>query len=219
VTTEPPPAHALSVRTFLLGDPSTGDDVTRLGQVIEENGFAGTALKAVGALTQSARAEFAEQLAAAIGPLLEIDFGDVLVLGWTKHREVTDVARRTLKAAGTSETVYLVSHQITSTHHPLVELFIDDTRLHTFTFDVAITVDLAGAALTIQSGRLLDARFGRVTVTAELRLQDMQRPLVQQQRELDLRPALRFGDGIPLVRQPVAARIPSPAPGRVDPAD
>ena len=201
MTTEQPPAHALSVRTFLLGDASTGDDVARLGQVIEENGFAGTALKAVGALTRSARAEFAEQLAAAIGPLLEIDLGDVLVRGWTKQREVTDAARRTLQAPGTSETVYLVAHQITSTHQPLVELLIDDTRLHTFTFDLAVTIDLAGAALTIRAGRLLDTRFGRAAVTAELRLEHMERPLVRQQREIDLRPALRFGDGIPLLRQ------------------
>lgn len=192
----------LSVRTFLLGDPAAGQDVDRLQQAIAEQGVGATAVRAVGGLTRAARAEFAEQLAAAVGPVLEIDFGDLLVLGWTKHREVTAAARRSLEATGSAETVHLVSHQITSTHRPLVDLLVDGTRLHTFVFEVAVTIDLAGAALTIRAGRLAEARFGRAAVAAELRLEGLDRPLVRQQREVALRPALHLGAGVPLVRAP-----------------
>lgn len=199
MTTGRASAQDVSVRTFLLGDRSTGGDVDRLAQAIDEDGIAGAVLHGAGGLDRAARTEFTRQLADAISPLLDIDLGDILILGWTKQRDVMAAARRTVKAPGSPETVYLASHEITSTHHPLVDLLVDGVRLHTFTFEVTVAVELAGGALRIQDGRLLDARCGRATVTAELRLENMHRPLVRAQRHLEPRPALRFGNGIRLV--------------------
>ncbi len=194
------PSAGISVRTFLFGDRTGSTDLTRLRKTLATAGVAGAVGQAAGPLNRAARAALGEQLAEALAPLTEIDLGDVVVLGWRRHRDVEAAARRSLH--GPPETLYLMSHRIVSTHQPQVDLLVDGVRVHTFTFSVVVTADLNGAGLHVQGGRLVDVRAGAASIVAELGLELVPRPLLRRERSVDLGLILRLGDRIPLVADP-----------------
>jgi hypothetical protein len=82
--------------------------------------------------------------------VLDVDLIGFLVSGWQKHREVTAAARRTLAAPGSIELVDLVTHQITATQRPAVNLLVDDHHVATVELGVSVVFNISALVAGIR---------------------------------------------------------------------
>jgi hypothetical protein len=126
--------------------------------------------------------------------------GDLLIYGWRTRERLAEAARQTRLAPGRREVVQLGAHQVTSVHHPTIELLIDGVKVHTFRFQLAVTFTIEVAALIVRDGLLtaLKAGDGAVTCTLTLEMPGGDVELVNQQRKIHLHLLINIGHGIPL---------------------
>jgi hypothetical protein len=134
---------------------------------------------------------------AAVG-LLDINLGDLVLDGWIKHNELLAAGRRTQRAPAQPEDVVLAEHQITSTHHPSVEVYIDNQRVATLTFDLEVSLDLLGVVAVVSAGKLIAFRVGDATIRAELSMSG--RVLVKRAMRCRIGALVPLGNGVALVK-------------------
>jgi hypothetical protein len=130
--------------------------------------------------------------------LLDIDLGELVLDVWTKHNELLAAARRTHRAPDQPEYIVLADHQITSTYHPSVEVYIDDQRVATLTFELTLSLDLLGVVAVVSGGRLIAFRFGDAKVRAQLLMSG--RNLVEREVPCLIGALVPLGSGIALVK-------------------
>jgi len=92
--------------------------------------------------------------------------------------------------------VELAAHTITSTHHPFVELLVDDVHVATVRFELGVAFVVKGFVVTVHHGRLA-ALSGGCDVTATLAAEGRQ--LAKREAHLQLPLLVRLGGGIPLL--------------------
>lgn len=197
----------VSARVFLLGD---GEETTEaLAKAIDDHGVLGSVPGALGALSKAGRRAVDQRVAAAAEGLLEdLDFSNLVVSGWCKHRALVAAARRTLATAGSEEIVDLCTHQITSTHSPHLDLFIDDVKVTSIDFEVCLTFTVKGAVALVRSGRLTAVRCGDCAVTGSLAVEGAR--ICSREGHFQLPLLLHLGDdGLPLLKDP---QVPAPRP-------
>jgi hypothetical protein len=200
----------LSARTFLLGDTASADTAEVLAQSLDEQGVLHSAIRGLGGLSASAVQAVNHQIATIADGLLNLDFDELLMSGWRKYADLTKAAKRTLANPGCEEIVVLATHRIVSTHHPSVDLIIDEAKAHTFVFELTVMFDLTGVAAVIRGGDLAALRGGECMVTAKLTLQGT--PL-----ELTRKGSIDLGLVLPLRRPiPLAQQGPYPPITRLD---
>jgi hypothetical protein len=189
----------LTAWTLLFGGPT--DDAGALRESPSWEKVEASLANLPSELPGMARNAVNGELATAIAGILDIDLGDVLIYGWRIHRRLVDAGRQTLEAPGRKEIVRLASHQITSVHHPAVDLDVDGARVHTFRFDLTVTFDVDVASAIVQHGKLVAVTSGDLTITgilaAEMPAGNVQ--LARQERRIDPHLLIRLGRGVPLV--------------------
>ena len=207
----------LTARNLLLGDEV---DPAALRQALSEHNVLDAAGGKLSRLTADGREAANDALASAAEGLLDLDIGDVLIYAWSTQKRLADAARETLHAPGRREVVQLVSHQVTSTYYPEVDLMVDDLRVHTFHFqlDLVLTIDVA--AVTVQNGRLVAVKAGdgSASGTLTLKMSGGDAVLLHRECQFDLHLTIRVGNGIPLpTREQRPATAPGPSAARQDP--
>lgn len=126
----PSVTEPLTARTFLLGD--TADNTADvLAQSLNEQGVPQSPIRGLGTLSASAWQAIRQEIATVVDGLLNLDFGDMVISGWCKYTDLTKAAQRTLASPGSEEVVALATHRIVSTHHPSVDLVVDEAKVHT----------------------------------------------------------------------------------------
>ncbi|WP_428339108.1 hypothetical protein [Mycobacterium sp.] len=145
------------------------------------------------------------EVAAEVGDLLSLDLLDLLSGAWSRYKALTEAARRTRDAPQTKEVVTMATHQIASTHHPTVELFIDGNSVGTIEVDLDVTFDIAGVLAVVREGRLTEIRSGDCKVTATLEVEDI--VVAERRHKFDLPGAVRLRHGVPLI-EPAATAVP-----------
>jgi hypothetical protein len=183
-TTTPTPPMTVAA---LLGD-------VRLG--LDDGGLLSTAL-AGRTLTPGARRTLGREIADAVTTLLDIDLGDVVLDGWTGLRELRAAARRSRDTSGQPEEVPLATHQITSTHHPAVELHADGVTLGSLTFDLEISLELRGVMAVVRDGALIGVRGGEAEIAVSLARTG--HVLAERRLTCPVGGLLHLGRGVPLV--------------------
>jgi len=93
--------------------------------------------------------------AGAVTEALDLGLGNIIVWGWQTHRALQEAARATLPGTGAPRHVGLAIHQITSVHHPQVDVIVDEQPPLTVTFDLTLLFRLEVLLLTVQRGRLV----------------------------------------------------------------
>ncbi|HEX9359029.1 MAG TPA: hypothetical protein VF933_35130 [Streptosporangiaceae bacterium] len=204
--------QSISASAFLFGDNQ--DSVDALARALDENGVVGSLGAALNNLSRAGRAAVGNQIATVAHGLLDLDLGDLVVGGWFKFADLTAAAKRSVAAPGSSQIVDLVTHCITSTHSPHVEVLVNDTRVATVRFELCITFTVKGVAATVRDGHLVALQTGTCDVAGTLAAEGRQ--LAKREAHLELPLLLHLGDGIPLLRgggliQPTAPP-PSPEP-------
>lgn len=126
----------------------------------------------LGGLTPDARAATAREISATVASLLTVNPVDVLVGGWRQYRAMTDAARATLAAAGSTALLTLATHQITETLTPSVAVLVDGYQVAALPLSISIVCDVEALLAKISAGRLVAIESGRCAVTAALGLAD-----------------------------------------------
>ena len=101
------------------------------------------------------------EVAKAGGELLSgLDLGAVLLGGWQRYRDLRIAARSTVERPGSTETVRLAEHAITSKHSPYVDVFVDGQRVTRVAFGIDLSFTIALMQATVRDGRLVGLSAG-----------------------------------------------------------
>ena len=129
--------------------------------------------------------------------LLDIDVVRLLVDGWNKARELRKYRDESAYPPDEVIVVALSKHKLESQHKPHLELVVADRpvgRLH-FQIDLALNID--GAQLTIQGGRIMRIATGKTSGTGTIRCEGV--IVGQKEAKLGALPgAIGLGAGIPI---------------------
>ena len=190
----------LTVRTFLLGS-GTEDDCAVLRHALSEHDVFSQCSGELARLVPEARQAADDTLASVTAGLLDIDLGDVLIDGWRTHGRLVKAAKQTMRVPGRQEVVQLGCHQFRWTKNPTIDLLLDETRVHTFCFQLTIVFEVDVASVVVQEGRLTALKAGDGSVTATLTLEmpsgDVQ--LLERKRRINLHLIVHLRSGIPLL--------------------
>jgi hypothetical protein len=197
------PTRPLTTAAFLFGEAEEGLD--GLAQALDQHDVLDKLDTALWRVTQAGREAADREVATVTHGLFDLDLGDLLVAGWRKHAAFTTAFERTRANPGSSEVVELASHRVTSAYRPFVEVLVDDVRVATIQFELAVEFLVEALVATVRDGHLVSLRSGACELTATLSAEGAQ--LVTRKAHLDLPLLVR----LPLRIQPWSDRQP---PGR-----
>lgn len=208
-----PLSETATVRDLLF-DGVPGQPVDALTQLMRERGTL-VGLVPPG-LTDVARRELAD----ATAGVMSENLADVVAAGWKKYDALIQAARRTRDDPAAKELVSLTTHEIASSHHPSVDVYVDGRSMATVEIDLEVALTIAGVIAVVKQGRLTEIQSGSCTASGSLAVQGID--VIKKQRKFDLYGALRLGHGVPLLEsaprhdpiEPVVTRnVHAPATG------
>ena len=186
-----PSAGDLADVLFPNGDPAA--EVQRLLEQRSALEPIGDALKGVPAhLVGGATGEIGRVAAG----LLHVDIVDVLASGWKKYDALAAAARATLETPGEEQIVDLVTHRISSTYRPRIDLVVDEMPVGSIDLEIEVTVVLHAVMGIVADGRLTSLRSGRADLEAALSFEGI--PITSARREIDLTVDIDLGSGVEL---------------------
>ncbi|OBG24591.1 hypothetical protein A5764_09305 [Mycobacterium sp. 852002-51057_SCH5723018] len=162
----------------------------------------------IGLCPQSLIGAARHEIASATSGFMSANLADVAAAGWKKYDALKNAARRTRDDPHAKELIALTTHKIASSHHPHVDLYVDDKRLATIEIGLEIALNITGVIAAVQQGRLTEIQSGSCTLTGSLAVQEIE--MIKRQRKFDLYGAFRLGHGVPLLE-------PAPTNGDVEP--
>jgi hypothetical protein len=152
---------------------------------------------ALGGLAPTARAAVAREITATTASLLKVNPVDVLISGWRGYKRITDAARGTLAAPGSTELLPLATHQVTEAQNPVITVLVDDYRVATLQLGVSVTCEVQGLVAKISAGRLMAIESGRCYVTAALAIAGVE--VTSRTARIDLPGVVPLGRGVRLL--------------------
>jgi hypothetical protein len=190
------PTQPVTAALFLFGD-NQADSVDALAHTLREHGVVGSLGEGAKRLSGAGRKAANDQVAAVAQGLLDLDLGGLVIAAWGKWADLTAAAKRTFATPDSSEVVELAVHTITSSHHPSVELLVNDVHVATVRFELAVKFVIKGLVATVQHGRLVAVHSGDCDLTATLAAAGRQ--LAKREAHLQLPVLVRLGSGLPLL--------------------
>lgn len=187
----------LTARTILYDNGTRETGRAELTARLREVGFDHTLRTAAPGLDSLARDITLPQFAAAIDSLLDIDLGDAAVAGWRAYDRLHTAAVRTQH--GREETVELLTHELTHTYHPNLEILIDGQTTGSITLELALTLRIQPLTATIRHGALTALGPGNCTATATLGT-EATGPILEREKEIPTARLVDLNWPIPLVR-------------------
>jgi len=163
-------------------------------------------LPALDELGQITRDAVIREARAAVTGLLDISLIDVLLSAWRTHHDLTTAARNTLNVPGSTELVPLAEHQITSTMHPYVNVFVDGHHVATIHLDLSLLFDVKAVLAGIRDGQLVELHSGHCDVTATLAIEKTN--VASKQIGFELPGAIPLNPGIRLLSASAYATDP-----------
>jgi hypothetical protein len=116
-----------------------------------------------------------------------------------------EAGRRTIDSTA-REVAELVTHRITSTYTPDIELLIDEHKVGSVRFRLDLTFDIVGCTAAVASGDLVAIEGGKVKVTGTVTMGST--TLLKKSKQLDLHVLVNLRRPVPLTR---AASAPNRA--------
>jgi hypothetical protein len=187
-----------AVRTVLFG--SEENAVGTLKDALASSPVAGVLGTALAGLSSATRNAAVGELSRVVSGLLSLDIADIILAGWRKHGALVAAARRTVAAPGTQELVEVVTHTITWSDEPYVELYVDELRVATVHLQLTLGLDVKALVAAVAGGRLVGVRSGSCTVRAALSAEGAR--LAERTGYLELPLELPLGSGVPLLLPP-----------------
>ncbi|WP_328476247.1 hypothetical protein OHS71_02360 [Streptomyces sp. NBC_00377] len=209
------PAQPFTVRTFLLG-PDCPDTADALAGPLHDGGTADGLLRGTRPLPPAADRAVEHELAGAVDSFLSLDVFDVAAGGWRRHAALTEAAHRTRATPGSQEVVALASHEITSDHHPYIDVFLDGAKVGTLDVRLGLLFRISGLVTVVRDAHVVAIRSGQCVLEARLTVQQIL--LAERQGRLDLPGIWHLHTPLPLLRNEPPPPPPPPPPPSVPPS-
>ncbi|MDQ3905933.1 MAG: hypothetical protein M3300_10950 [Actinomycetota bacterium] len=131
--------------------------------------------------------------------LQRLDLMSLVFDGWRSYTKLIDTARESRSTPRKSHKVVMSNHQITSTHHPTIEVIINETQRYTARLTVTINFDLRLICAIVQDAALVAIESGSCLTSVTLGFEDFP-ALMKRERELAAAAMIRLHSPIRLLR-------------------
>ena len=113
----------------------------------------------------------AEQAIEKLPLLLDVPLGTILARAWSTSQAYRDFRDRIRGSGEEPVRVPLKEHTVASTHHPAVEVLVNEKIVDTLDFEIKLTLTLRGAVLEARHGRVEALHTGECTAAGEIRFE------------------------------------------------
>lgn len=178
-----------TLRAFFLGPPS--DWQARFIKTTESQQNASDVGRSTG-LVDIDRRVMTNNVADKLKDALDVGIDEILTSAWSQHRDLVDDLEKSRQHRGETMLVPLADHTIRSTHHPSVEVTLNDRRVAAFKFNANLMMRIRDAVLKIESGEVVGVESGAWQGVGQLKCgpvtlvehetQEFALPVLQQQR-------------------------------------
>ncbi|MRH92371.1 hypothetical protein GFY24_33955 [Nocardia sp. SYP-A9097] len=170
-----------TARAILYDNESRELAVAQLAASLHEAHLDEAALPAGPMVSDAIRRLALPKLADAIHGLLDIDLGDATIAGWRRYAKIHEAAVRT--RTGPQESVELITHELTQTYHPHLEILADGTEVGAITLDLVLALRFQPLTVTINRGNLVGLGPGECTASVEVAAERIG-TIVQRERRI-----------------------------------
>ncbi|MEA5115602.1 MAG: hypothetical protein VB050_16410 [Geobacteraceae bacterium] len=132
-----------------------------------------------------------------IGDVLDIRLTDILVAAWQKYRQIRKYSDSAAYPPGETFLVPLAEHTVRSTHHPRIEILVDDHPVATVDLEIEIALTLEEAILKISDGKIKGVTTGACTGKGIIKCEGFT-VLEKETEPFRLPGAIDLGEGIPI---------------------
>ncbi len=146
-----------TLRAFFLGPPS--DWQARFIKTTESQQSASDVGRATG-LADVDRRVMTNTVADKLKDALDVGINQILLSAWSQHRDLVGDLERSRKLKGETILVPLADHTIRSTHHPAVEVMVNDRRVAAFKFNANLMMRIQKAILKVEAGQVVGVESG-----------------------------------------------------------
>ena len=146
-----------TLRAFFLGPPS--DWQARFIKTTESQQNASDVGRATG-LADVDRRVMTNTVAEKLKDALDVGINQILLSAWSKHRDLIADLERSRQLKGETILVSLADHTIRSTHHPSVEVMVNDRRVAAFKFNANLMMRIQQAVLKVEAGEVVGVESG-----------------------------------------------------------
>lgn len=113
----------------------------------------------------------AEQAIAKLPALLDVPLGTILARAWSTSQAFRGFLDKIRTSGEQPVRLPLREHTIASTHHPAVEVLVNEKLIDTLDFEIKLTLTLKGAVLEARQGRVRALHTGECTAAGEIRFE------------------------------------------------
>ncbi len=146
----------------------------------------------------------------AVFTALDVGLDDVMGEAWSGWEGLRKYADPEQTPPDDINVVPVTDHTIESRHSPVVDVVVRGRSVHSFPFDVLITLGVEGVNLVVQRGKIQEIRLSRLKVGGSVKLRD--RVLLNQDlRTIDLPGSFRLPEPIPIRLTDLAEQAPGTA--------
>lgn len=146
-----------TLRAFFLEPPS--DWQARFIKIAENQGGASDVGRTTG-LADVDRRAMTNTVAEKLKDALDVGINQILLSAWSQHRDLINDLERSRELKGETILVPLADHTIRSTHHPAVEVMVNDRRVAAFKFNANLMMRIRRAVVKVEGGELVGVEAG-----------------------------------------------------------
>ena len=139
-----------------------------------------------------------EEIFKQLSELLHIDIRAILLSVWSKSEEFGKFLNTDSYHPGEMVLVALAEHTIVSEHNPSLKSFIDKIPLGEMTFHVNVELDLKGAIIKIQDGKIMGGSIGSCAGKGSITFGDDHVLIEKESEPWQLPGSIDLSDGIPI---------------------
>jgi hypothetical protein len=143
--------------TTTMRDVLTGGNADARADVTQQLSAAG------GALSLASKAVQLSEVTELIWQMLDLPLDDLMSRAWDSHALVQKAKSSTRDKPGAMEQVHLSKHTIRSAHRPKIEVEMVGASLPAMEFDLALTISVDAAVLSVADGRVTEIRPGQTS--------------------------------------------------------
>lgn len=146
-----------TLRAFFLGPPS--DWQARFIKTTESQQSGSDVGRATG-LVDVDRRVMTNTVADKLKDALDVSINKILLSAWAQHRDLVNDLERSRGLKDETILVPLADHTIRSTHHPSVEVMVNDRRVAAFKFNANLMMRIQRAVLKVEAGEVVGVESG-----------------------------------------------------------
>lgn len=178
----------------------TDDGIDELSKQLTASELRTRALGFLGTASHAAQQVLDGKLLDGFTRLLQrLDLMSLVIEGWRSYTKLIDAARQSRTTPDQPQKVVLSNHQITSTHHPTIEVIVNEAQRYAARLTVSLTFDLRLVRAIVQNANLVAIESGSCLVGVTVGIENFP-DLMKRERELPAAALIRLHSPIRLLR-------------------